>query len=688
MSIRQIQIARTVEKIVRYYLNHGRYPTFKTITNHFGQWLQEQTPGVPSYSPLRVFRKQKSSARDYNENVRLIHQDVSDAYEATIDQTVRIMTNFNFIETERQKLWHQLTDTSKKIDKLLLVSDNGYGYVDTVMEYFNDLSGTNKEKSTVFVNVKSQEVTLKENQRSTKKVLLAGSSAQFNVLSSNEKHAALESINNAFDDSNNTAWWQVVKTKAPGTIKAELVIMFSGEEDINEVEYVAHHVKPSLIQIEYTTDGSSYYSIPGKNNKRQVVDVSTWSFPQIKAKGIKLIFEKKEHDDQSNGLYQYYFGAKNISVYKKNYLSEGALYTNPLKFNSSNINQVSLQVKHEVPYNTSINYEVALAEGNKNVSDLIWYPISPLDDTQPKYAKTVEFQLRKNKNIEFGQAGPSGEVKNGMQVFRLIKDDNDPTVPDSFDNMIEPKLLRGINQWRRERTYVAFDGSVPLNNKWKDQYDNRPQNILVDYLPIGNTLYLNRVGAGLQDNFYRFTTCIYTEESKTVPLSLAVIQTVDGVRKKLGAFSVYVNQKRMVPSNEEVTMTLNSGWNEIQLLFHWGDMQLRKDFPKEQLPNETYVGKFNFAAEARVRADLEPLKCIDVHSLYHNISPNNHDYFAIYERQVVLNYLPKNCILQLSYDVKSDGKEKNEIVIRASMKRTSDATYITPKIFSLQARAK
>jgi hypothetical protein len=688
MGIRQNQISRVIEKIVRYYLLHGKYPTLQTITYHFSQWLRENTPGSPSFSPLKFLRKEKSDASRYNDNIKMIYQDITDAYDATIEQTIKVMNDFNFAETERKKLLHDLAMVSKKIDELLLISGNPSSLMDVKIETFHDMSMVNKEISTVFVDLDHQQVTLKENQRESNKVLLQGSRTQFNVLTPNLKAAALESIENAFDDNINTAWWHVVKTSGPGTVRAELIIWFPQEEEINQVEYVAHHGKPVIMQIEYSVDGSTFTPLPGENNKKTVTTSEVWNFSKLSVKGIKFVYEKKEHDDNSEGVYNYYFGAKNITVNKKSYLADGVLYTNPFVFSEDNINMVSLLANHEIPYNTSIDYYVAQIGENQSIDDVIWYPISSIEDTQPKYSKVVEFNARQSKTVEFGKAEPTEEVINGMKVFRLVKDDGDGTLPDSFDDIRNPMLFRGINQWKRERTYIPFDGSIPLNSVWQDQYQNRPQSILIDYLPIGNTLSLRRLNGQPNDNFYRFTTCVYSDEPRVLPLSLSVIQTVDGVKRRLGAYAVYVNGQRMVPTNEEVTMTFKQGWNEIQILYHWGDMQNRRDFTQDQLPTETYLGKFNFMKEKKVRADRDSLKCVDVHSLYHNILPNNHDCFAIYERQVVLNYLPQNCIFQLSYEVDDASIRNNQVIVKAVLSRSEDVPHLTPKINSLQLQSK
>lgn len=133
----------------------------------------ESIDRTPSFNPVKVFRKEKSDADKYNNHVSQIHQDITDAYEATINQTTQIMTDFNLIETERNKLSHELANISKSIDELLLVSNNSdYKYFESYVVSFENASDVNKANSTIFVDIQNKEVTLSENIGKGKELLL------------------------------------------------------------------------------------------------------------------------------------------------------------------------------------------------------------------------------------------------------------------------------------------------------------------------------------------------------------------------------------------------------------------------------------------------------------------------------------------------------------------------------------
>lgn len=701
MGIKKIQITRKMEQIIKSYLFRGRYPTFQTITHHFSEWLREHSPGAPSFNPLKVFRKEKSDAEKYNRHIEQIHQDIQDGYQATIEQSTQVMNDFNFLETERGKIHHEIAGISKTIDELLLMTNNtDRQYFNSYVVSFEDLKDINKEKSTAFVNVKNREATLMENYSSSSRISINMQKVMFQTLQSSTKHSALESIQNAFDDNMNTAWWHVVKSKElTPNMKAELIILFDQEEEINHIEYVPHHGNPVMIKLEYTLNGSSFIPIHQKASSDKVTEAKIWNFQKIRAKGIKFVFEKTDHDERSNNLYQYYFGAKQISIHKKKYLPHATLYTNPIIFDKD-VREISMHAKNDVPFNSHLRYEIAMHQKDKSLEELIWHPISSFHESKPKFAKIVNLNMKEIQRIEVSQSEFTGQTINGMKVFRLMKDNGEGIVSEkildtevgtkqeTFDTFQKPKLFRGINQWKRERCYVPFNGSIPLNSQWDELYQYRPELIRTNYIIKGNTLDLRRSG-GMNDNFYRFSICVYSEEPKTESLSLSMISTLStGIRKRLGAYAVYLNRQRLASVNDEVTMKLIKGWNEIQILYHWGDMQERRDIHQSHLPVETHVGKFNFHKESKVRADFLPMEHVDTHSLYHNISPNNRNYFAIHERQVVLNYLPDQCSFQLVYETNKQLEKHNEIVVRAIMDRDTHVPHITPKIYSLRIRAK
>ncbi|CDQ41787.1 hypothetical protein [Virgibacillus salexigens] len=710
MGIGRIQMNRAIEKIIKHYMFHGRYPSFQTITHHLSGWLRSNTLGAPSFRPILARRKEASNHRAYNENINAIYTDLSDAYETTINQTKQSMADFEYVQTEREKLKYDLSLLDRDISRLLMIESNtDHKYFDGEIISFESAEHIDQANSSVSLDLKKRKASLKDMNHLSSKVKVDPSKAQFDTLMANSRTAALESLSRAFDNNKNTSWWEVVKTKTPGSIdgedkkgmRAELTVLFEKQKTINEIRYLAHHGKPVYTKVEYTTNGSSFHPLPGKQNYREVTDLEVWEFSPINATGVKFIYEKKEHDDRSAGQYQFYFGAKDISFFQKAYETEGELFTKPIQF-SGPVRMVSIEAEHDAPPSTSIDYEIAAYDPNKQVNDLSWHPISSMDENNPQYSQLIEFNTKHLRTAHIKKGEETREVINGMKVFRLIKDNGDPIISEilenagtredkeTFETIQNAQLFRGINQWKREKTYSPFTGQIPLNYHWSNLIKQNPENIDIDFLPISNTLRLKGNESGKSDNLYRFTTCVYMEEAVTSPMSLALLQTLPtGIRKRLGTYSVYVNQSRQKTVHDEITMNLKRGWNEIVILYHWGDMQERKDLRDDYLPSETYLGKFNFHNQTKIRAELNPMTYLDTHQLFYNLSPNNREHFTIYERQVVLNYLPKDCLFQFKYEAGiSDESLSNELLLKAKLKREDSNISVTPTIHEIKLRAR
>lgn len=709
MSIRRIQLNRVLEKIIRHYLNYGKYPGFQTITYHLSSWLRRNKLGAPSFKFHPLQKREESSSKKFNQEIEAIHTDLSDAYQSTIEHTNTSLKNFEYIEIERDKLRHELALLEKDINKLLMIESNvDHRYFEGEIISFENAENVDQTKSNVHLDLKKQVVSLKEMLKSSSQIQIDPSKVYFETLMPHSKTAALESISRAFDQNSNTAWWQVVKTKTPGSIQSEksqgmrahLIVPFDGPKLLNEIRYVSHHGSPTYIKVEYSTDNTSFHPIPGEQNYRIVTSAEVWEFSPIPATAVRFVFEKKEHEDRSAGQYQFYFGAKEISFYEKRYEEEGVLYTNPIEF-SNPIRIASIETNDHIPLNTSIDYEVALFNPNRQTEELTWQPLKSIENSM-NTNKYAEFSNKYIRTMNFGNAEEAGRIVNGMHVFRLVRDNGDPIISEivtdagvgkteeTFDRIKQAQLFRGINQWKREQAYVPFTGEIPLNHMWTDLYNEDPEKILTDYLEISNTLTLKDKESPAHTNFFRFTTCVYTNEKIVNPFSLSMIKTLpNGIRTRIGTYSVYVNQKRQKIINDEFTLKLEAGWNEISILYHLGNVQERRDFPTNQLAEETYIGKFNFRVQQKIRAELKPMTYIDFHELFYNVSPNNRDYFSIDERQIILNYLPKNCMFQFKYEADvDDSLLSHHLILRAILKREKNSVNMTPTIKNINIRVR
>lgn len=150
---------------------------------------------------------------------------------------------------------------------------------------------------------------------------------------------------------------------------------------------------------------------------------------------------------------------------------------------------------------------------------------------------------------------------------------------------------------------------------------------------------------------------------------------------------MYCGKKRLVPSNDEVSIELIEGWNEIQVLLHIGDLINRADLSTLSMPSSMNIGKINLSAEKLFRADLKPLTITEEGNLYRNVSVLNNDYYAIVDREILLNYDAQGTNFQLVYNEQRREDVTTNIIIRATLKREDNILGITPKIKSIRVRS-
>src|SRR5690606_14957311 len=131
-----------------------------------------------------------------------------------------------------------------------------------------------------------------------------------------------------------------------------------------------------LIDVSITEDGFNWSNLQRKTAE----DVTSWSFPEISVKGLRITLIRRESDPTTiDDGYYYTFGLKNISLVKMGYEDSGTLTSKPHHITNRqgkdvNLSRLSLEVEEEVPTGTELRYYLAIDTGG----DPDWQPISPI----------------------------------------------------------------------------------------------------------------------------------------------------------------------------------------------------------------------------------------------------------------------------------------------------------------------
>lgn len=691
MLIRNNQIGRKTEEIIKRYLFNGTYPKLKSITNELSTWMENHIPGTPSFKSHKIYKKDITNSTEFNNQMTAIEKDISDVYEASITQQNQLMRNFTQGEIAREKIRHDIDQINKELDQLISMSkyaDNKYIHEDIIS--FENLSTIDIKRTDASVDISKRQVTLKERNIQSKRIIVDSSKVVTNVLQSHTGLYYVQPVKYAFDDSINTAWWSKVTTKETNSknkMELEIVIPFNDVTEINTIEFTPHHTKEMYVTLEYSSDNNSYSSISTVTDIK-ILEPTSWTFKNTKMRYLKIRIKKYQYDELEGKNWVYYFGAKNIAIYKKSYEAESYIYTNKLSL-PSNSKSLSISSDKTKRVGTDIGYEICFNPEAKE-TEQIWHEIDDYENKSNGKTKSIEINNTETVSVSGRKVIETGELVNGIRSYKLLKNDGssiftpDNTGNNTFTSFSNAKLYKGIHQWKREHTYKEFNGDVPLNSMWDTLYREKANMIDTDYFIKTNSLPFNKSN----ENFYRFTICVYSIVERQMPLSIQLTGISNKeLKKRLGSYSIYCNQKRLVSVNEEVTLNFVNGWNEIQILIHLGDVTTRKDLPLNEMPDNFIIGKTNLVTEQYVRADLFPMELISKESLFYNISPLNHDYFAIDQQQVILNYYPNDTIFELIYDEeKQTGDGGIPYLLRAKLSRSEDDDSITPILNDIRVR--
>ena len=211
MSIRQRQLTRVIEEIIDKEIRSGIYPEPPTIMHRLNEWLKDHVPGLPTLKLRPWGYRQTSSSEDFNKCMEEIHTDLHDIYAETHEQVERVLVNFDYADTERRKLFHQLAKLEDKIEELLLRTSNTAGYLMSYIDSFNDFSKVNMLATDAQVDLSASRVLLRELDGSIQKVNLRSATLSFN---SELESKLLQRPQNAVDETLNTAWVERIVTNS------------------------------------------------------------------------------------------------------------------------------------------------------------------------------------------------------------------------------------------------------------------------------------------------------------------------------------------------------------------------------------------------------------------------------------------------------------------------------------------
>ena len=479
MSLASRQIKKKLNDITESKLKTGFVPTVDYVISELNKFYNVVTTGAPTFRARRQAYRKRWDVDNYNQNMEELYTDLNNLYEEIVLQFSTILINFDFNDSERRRLLHQMADIDGQIDDLLLLSADTEGYLYSVHDTFIDRSKIDLRYTNAEINTDAEAIMLRESRKGISKVNLSHyyPVEQYPILAEEQYASKIESnklfpgskFGYAFSDIN-TAWSQKIITTSPGRLEVSFIIelnpLIDDETPISRIEVYGHLPRPALVEPLWSVDNINFKALPLGTGVRQKYvsdrNVTIWNFPEIPVQYIKFVITMAEEDESVGGAetprYLYNMGFKNISIFEMAYSPESYLYSKVFTVEDPTgepltIDKVTLMTTQDIPALTEIEHYVSLGDGSDNPESYNWASISPINQPNPREPQLIDFRhiafLNSLPLLQWDQVayGTPIESKNRIQFYQIYEFPYEP-VRDTIT------MYRGLNNWQVTPSYL------------------------------------------------------------------------------------------------------------------------------------------------------------------------------------------------------------------------------------------
>lgn len=701
MSIAEKQSIKALSRLIQKALQKGYLPTIRELQKNLQEHFKKYPPGLPTMRLRPAPYRGRSSAEDWNQTIDEIHDDLNTLYEENLDQVERILTNFDYVETQKRKIEHKMKDLEEQIREMVLLNNNLLPqYLYSFTETFTSLTNVDMENTNSFVDLEAGEVTPMPTATGTVKIPLYPSNVREflpndkGILSS----TTIQPISNALDSYNNTAWLHKIVSDSIQKVSYMLKITPSNLHKINRIAIQPNNTDKVTIQVRVTEDTVNWRTVFNKAvQDRVIIDL-----PSLELRGVEITMSKEDNDGQEevNGVLGevYYFGLSEISLLEMGFENYSTYQSKPITIRDNNgepayISKVALEVDEEKsPPNNWIKYYVAL-----NEKDPQWQPITPIKQGQHIDINNTESRTAPPTVVNFNEiqttvpiiahsAGASTSkygTYNGLDVYSITAEyPNRKIIPGSA------RMFRGYQQWRQERYNHLWDEEekhIPTGQDWVNLPGGLTKNSI-------NTMYIDvNPNKRANDVFrvdspggnYRWTTSVYSNEPDNKTRARLSISTP-------GYVTIYINNREVIGCKGvllekdkpvELNLVFEKGWNVIQVLFY------QRNSTPQGVTQTINLGFNPLMIADKIFTDIAPLTLCSEFDILHNVKERETTFFAFSSKnQVLINNTMRQqgARYYLIYDYYLNNKEQ-QLLVKAELGKEA-GTVQPPKLRSYHLR--
>jgi hypothetical protein len=412
MTIENIQKKRFLETIYKIYYSLGNAPSENEISTIYGRYFSRYRPGFPIPVPYNDLSA--SSIIDHEKLNRIIahtsfntdvlydsfHEEVSDLYD--------LITAFNFrIENLRLRR----AELEKNVDDRLFAINNTDGFYYSHTNAFNNTALTDLSKTSAVVDLSSRKLSIPQLTSGVfsyvGNIMNKVSNASLEVFVDGKKVSTVPSINfsNVFNGLNNLEWKYQFESPSISLCTLKIIIPISSAgsnlSGISLIEGKINSQKPVDINIIVNNSNDISNPITLSKSSSSDYDNFSFSFSTTKASSIELFLTKVEPDYTktiSNKVkYVYDFRLEELIITAPYYDSSAIFVSQPISLpldqnKTLTIDSVNFDANDQVPAGTSINYYIAVENGNEqSINDYSWTKVSPASLKNATNSSVVSF---------------------------------------------------------------------------------------------------------------------------------------------------------------------------------------------------------------------------------------------------------------------------------------------------------
>ncbi len=479
MSIASRQVTKEVNRIIGDSVKDGYFPNIEYILSELSNFYKRVTIGFPSFQLRKQLYRKVWDVDKYNINLSEIYDDLNNLYEEIVSQFTIVLRDFDYYDTERRKLMHEVREWNSELSSLLLIAEDTDGYLYSVHDYFIDRAKIDLEYSTCEINTDAGIVTLRESRQGIKKVNMSHYFDVVNYPILAEERFADSLVSNkllagskfgyAFSDIY-TSWAQNITSRSNGELQVSFIINLDPnlEEGIyvSRIEMLGQSITPMHVEPLWSLDNINFRALPmGSGLRSKIVsdDKKTiWNFSETKAKYLKFLITKYQEDEtvgiSTEPLYRYIIGFKNIEIFKMAYDRTSTLYSTAFSVTDSTnesltIDKASIIVDEDIQSGTDIEYYLSLgSDDTDDPTEYSWVQVGPLNRSNPEEPRVADFRhavlFAGVPDIQWSSSsyGTALETYNNISFYKVYQFPYEP-VRDSVT------LYRGKDNWQVKPAY-------------------------------------------------------------------------------------------------------------------------------------------------------------------------------------------------------------------------------------------